>query len=89
MVISESLDAHLQYLHICESVWQAIGSMLGLIYLASLRGETAMSPIELHRDKYQEMITATVDKFEALGFYRLRNFTELEEIIGGADSFPR
>ena len=89
MVISESLDAHLQYLHICKSVWQASGAMLGLIYLASLRGETAMSPIELHREKYQEMITATVDKCEALGFKKIRNFTELEEIIGGADSFPR
>ena len=63
--------------------------MLGLIHLASLKGATAMSPIELHRNKYQKMITATVDKCEALGFKKFKNFTELEEIIGGADSFLR
>ena len=86
MVLGKCLDAHLHYLHTCESQWQAIGSMLGLIHLASLRGETAFSPIELHRNKYREVITATVDKCEALGFKEYEKSIELKEIIGGTDS---
>lgn len=92
----------MESLKTCTHPWQAVASMLGLAHLSSLRYNGLVSVIEVHKDKYLQMISSTMEKlFESLKgcnerqaaahntLNKAEGFAELHEAFGGDESFLR